>query len=151
MKRCTFCRKRYSGALDTIFQIISSIYEYDQSSFNSCRIKNLFIYLLPRRFLVFSPVQYDRRSFTVEKIGVGVGMRGRAQRYINASCPSDISETSCLSRVRPARQEFFHVFRPEKRIPAGKSYISARCASGTTTSIVFAWKWGELHNRLPTQ
>jgi hypothetical protein len=47
-------------------------------------------------------------------------MRDRTERYRNASCPSDISETLCPSRVRPARQVTFHFFWPEKRIPAGK-------------------------------
>jgi hypothetical protein len=48
------------------------------------------------------PLQYDRRSYTVEKIGVGIGMRGSGQRYRNASCPFDINEimsVSCLARA----------------------------------------------------
>jgi hypothetical protein len=38
----------------------------------------------------------------------------------------DISETLCLSRVRPARQVLFHVFLPERRTPAGKSIIAGK-------------------------
>jgi hypothetical protein len=150
MKRCKFRQKRYSGARDTIFQSISSNYEDDQSSFNSFRIKIIFFSFLPRRCLV-SPLQYDRRSFAVGKIGVGIGMHDRAQRYINASCPFNISEISCLSRVRPAREVTFCVFRPEKRIPTGKPYLSVRCASGPTTSILFGGKCGELCNMWSTR
>jgi hypothetical protein len=36
--------------------------------------------------------------------------------------PLDISETLCPSRVRKTRQVLFHVFRPERRTPAGKMY-----------------------------
>jgi hypothetical protein len=76
-----------------------------------------------------SPLQYDRRSYAVGQIGVGIGMRGIGQRYGNALCPFDINEISCLSHVRPAREVTFCIFRPEKRIPAGKAYLSVRCAS----------------------
>jgi hypothetical protein len=60
--------------------------------------------------------------------------------------PLDISETLCPSRVRPARQVTFHVFRPEKRIPAGKTYLSVLCASGAIISILFAGKCGKLRD-----
>jgi hypothetical protein len=39
----------------------------------------------------------------------------------------DISETLCLSRVRPAWQVLFHVFLPERRTSAGKSIIAGKC------------------------
>jgi hypothetical protein len=78
------------------------------------------------------PLQYDRRSFTFGQIGVGIGMRDRTERYGNASCTSDISKISCPSHVRPARQVTFCVFRPEKRIPVGNTYLSVFCASGAT-------------------
>jgi hypothetical protein len=78
-------------------------------------------------------------------------MRGRDQRYINASCPFDISEASCLSHVRPARQVTFHVFQPEKRILTRKKYFSVPCASGATTSILFGGKYGKLRNQWSTQ
>jgi hypothetical protein len=96
-------------------------------------------------------LQYDRRSFTVGHIGFGIGMHDRAQRYRNASCPFDISETSCLSHVRPARQVTFHVFWSEKRVPTGKMYISVRCASGSTTNILFSGKCGKLRHRWSTR
>jgi hypothetical protein len=92
------------------------------------------------------PLQYNSRSFTVGQIEVGFGMRDRTQRYINAACPFAISETSCPSHVRPVRQ-VSHVFRPEKRIMAGKVYLSVGCALGATTSILFAGKCGKLHNQ----
>jgi hypothetical protein len=50
-------------------------------------------------------------------------MRDCTERYRNASCPSNISEISCPSHVRPARQVTFRVFQPEKSIPAGKKCI----------------------------
>jgi hypothetical protein len=104
--------------------------------FNFFRIKILFFYLLPCRFLM-PPLQYSRRSFTVQKNGVRIDMHGRAQRYRNASSLFDINEISCLSHIRPARQVTFHVFWPEKRIPIGKPYISVHFASGATTNIFF--------------
>jgi hypothetical protein len=67
------------------------------------------------------PLQYDPRWFTLGQIGVGIGMRDPVSRYGDSSCPLDIIETLCPSRVLPARQVTFHVFRPEKRTPAGKS------------------------------
>jgi hypothetical protein len=98
-----------------------------------------------------SPLKYDHRSLTVGHIRVGTGMRGRDQRYIPASCPFDIGDISCLSHVRPARQVHFHVFRPEKRMPTGKWYLSVCCASGATTSILFGGKYGKLGNRWSTR
>jgi hypothetical protein len=119
--------------------------------FNSFRIRILFFYLLPRQCHVTPPPRYDRRSFTVEKIGVRIGMYGGDQRYRNASCPFNINEMSCLSHVRPARQVTFCVFRPEKLTPTEKPYISVRCASGATTSILFSGKCGKLRNRWSTR
>jgi hypothetical protein len=118
--------------------------------FNSFRIKILIFYLLPRQCLV-SPLNYNLRSYAVGKIGVGIGMRGRAQRYRNALCHFDINEIACMSHVRPARQVTVRVFRPEKRIPARKLYFSARCASCATTSILFGGKCGKLRNRWSTR
>jgi hypothetical protein len=105
--------------------------------FHSLRIKIIFFYLLPGRFLLYPPLQYHHGSFSVGQIGVGIGMRGRDQRYINDSCPFDINEISCMSHVCPTQQLIVHVFRLEKRIPTGKPYLSAHCASGATTSILF--------------
>jgi hypothetical protein len=69
-------------------------------------------------------------------------MCDRAQRYGDAPCPSEITETSCMSHVRPAPQVTFHVFGPEKCIPSGKYYLSVHCTSGATTSILFSGKCG---------
>jgi hypothetical protein len=62
------------------------------------------------------PLQYDHRSYAVGQHVVGIGMRGSAQRYGNASCPLDINKISCLYHVRPARHVTFCVFRSEKHI-----------------------------------
>jgi hypothetical protein len=70
----------------------------------------LYSFIFSRVGVSCPPLQYDRRSFTVGHIGVRIGMCGRAQRYRKASCPFNISETSCLSHVRPMRQVIFHVF-----------------------------------------
>jgi hypothetical protein len=77
-------------------------------------------------------------------------MRGSAQRYRNASCPFDINEISCLFHIWPARQVKFRVFRLEKRISAGEAYLSACCALGATTSILFSGKCGKLRSRWST-
>jgi hypothetical protein len=60
--------------------------------------------------------------------------------------PLDISETLCLSRVRPARQVLFYVSRPEKCFPAGKTYHSVLCSLGAIIIILFAGKCGKLHD-----
>jgi hypothetical protein len=39
----------------------------------------------------------------------------------------DISDTLCLSHVRPAWQILFHVLLPERHTPAGKSIIAGKC------------------------
>jgi hypothetical protein len=110
----------------------------------------IFSFIFSRVGVPCFTLKYDRRAFTFGQIGVGIGMCDRTERYINASCPFDISETSCPSHVRSARQVNFHVFRPEKRIPAGKAFLSVCCASAATTSILFIGKCGKVRNRCST-
>jgi hypothetical protein len=54
-------------------------------------------------------------------------MRDPVTRYADISCPLDISETLCPSRVRPARQVTFHFFWPENRTRPENVSFRALC------------------------
>jgi hypothetical protein len=94
----------------------------------------------------FSPVGVSRSPpynkvvgwSRLDKSGSGLACVTQSQGTQISCVPLDISDTLCPSRVWPARQVIFHVFRPEKRIPAGKTYHSEFCASGAIIIILFA-------------
>jgi hypothetical protein len=83
---------------------------------------------------------------SLDKSGSGLACVTQSQGTQIFRAPLDISYTLCLSHVRPARQVPFNVSRLEKRIPAGKTYISVLCTSGTIICILFAGKCGKLRD-----
>jgi hypothetical protein len=79
-------------------------------------------FLLPRGCLGFAPYDKVVGGYCLGKSRSGLSCVTRSQGTHISRVPLDISETLCPSRVRPARQVLFHVFRPERRTPAGKTY-----------------------------
>jgi hypothetical protein len=100
-------------------------------------LKSFPCFLLPRGCLAFTPYNKVVGGSCLDTLRSGLACVAQSQGTQISRVPLDISETSCPSRVRPARQVLFHVFRPEKRIPAGKTYYSMLCASGTIIIILF--------------
>jgi hypothetical protein len=65
----------------------------------------------------YNKIVYGSR---LDKSGSGSACVTQSQGTQISCVPLAISETLCPSRVQPARHVPFHVFRPEKRILAGK-------------------------------
>jgi hypothetical protein len=85
-------------------------------------LKSFPLFLLPRGCLGFAPYDKIIGGYGLDKSRSGLACVTRSQGTQIYRVSLDISETLCPSRVRPARQVLFHVFRPERRTPAGKMY-----------------------------
>jgi hypothetical protein len=77
---------------------------------------------LPHGYLGFAPYDKVVGGYCLDKSRSGLACVTRSQGTHISRVSLDISETLCPSRVRPARQVLFHVFRSERRTPAGKMH-----------------------------
>jgi hypothetical protein len=130
-----------------IFQSIKirflSNYEDDESSFKyELKIFSVFF----SRLGVSRSPPYNKivDGSRLDKSGSGLACMTQLQGTQLSRVPLDTSETLCPSHFRPAWQVTFHVFRPEKRIPARKTYLSVLCVSSAIIRILFAGKCGKL-------